>query len=523
MKPKLHVLVIVSGIALCAWMAVSPSWGAALAGGPSLSTGPASAGDPLSAAAIVELERYVKQTMRRLKTPGLAMVLVQGDTIVYSRGLGVRDRATKQPVTTETLFGIGSSTKPMTAVAIASLVDEGVIDWKTKVVDVLPTFALSSEQLTPTITFEDTLCMCTGVPRRMEEISVRYSEMSAEDIVESLSRIPLAAPYGLQFNYSSRMLAAGGYAAARAAGSEVESLGQAYADLMQERLLDPLNMTSSTFSIDEAVASGKAATPYYCSLAGCNAIPPQIEGIFTPIAPAGALWSTAEDVAKFLLALLNDGVSAEGRRVISSESLAHLWEQQRAIDSQIGYGLGWHVEDYHGLTVYHHPGGTVGFAAELVVIPELDVGFALLTNQLDQVRPIGRMATYRLLELLTGRKHVYDREVRQAARKINRQILMLNLVSRKRVDRDKIAPYLGAYHNPVLGEVTLRLHDDRSLWVDFGEYESQVRRLVQQENAYIFMESVFVGKTLTLGLDAAGHRTMQWAGDEADYVFEPAR
>jgi hypothetical protein len=97
---------------------------------------------------------------------------------------------------------------------------------------------------------------------------------------------------------------------------------------------------------------------------------------------------------------------------------------------------------------------------------------------------------------------------------------MLNLITRKRVDQDQIAPYLGAYHNPVLGEVALQLHDDRSLWVDFGEYESQIRRLVQQENAYIFVESVFVGKTLTLSLDAAGHRTMQWSGDEANYTFK---
>jgi CubicO group peptidase (beta-lactamase class C family) len=282
------------------------------------------------------------------------------------------------------------------------------------------------------------------------------------------------------------MLAAGGYVAALAAGGEYGNLGQAYENVMQERLFDPLRMASSTFSIDEAVSSGKSATPYYCALSGCAATPPEIEGVFAPIAPAGALWSTADDVAKFLIMLLNDGLSAERRQIISSENLAYLWKQQVEIDPDIGYGLGWHVEDYYGLAVYHHPGGTVGFSTELVVIPELDVGFALLTNQLDQVRPIGRMATYRLLELLTGREHVYDREMHKAARKINRQILVLNLVSRKKVDRDEIAPFLGSYHNPVLGEVALRLHDDRSLWVDFGEYESQVRRLVQQENTYIF-------------------------------------
>ena len=85
------------------------------------------------------------------------------------------------------------------------------------------------------------------------------------------------------------------------------------------------------------------------------------------------------------------------------------------VDSSIQYGLGWHIEQAHGLTVYHHPGGTVGFASELVIIPELEIGFALLTNQLDMVTPIGRMVTYRLLEMLTGAEQVYDNKIRTSS------------------------------------------------------------------------------------------------------------
>jgi CubicO group peptidase (beta-lactamase class C family) len=353
-----------TGIALLSWMVLI-----ALGNHQAVAARPVPTQAPLSSAVIADLERYVKRTMRRLKTPGVAMVLVQGETVVYKRGFGVRDLETKAPVTTDTLFGIGSSTKPMTAVAIASLVDQGVIDWDDKIVDVLPSFALSSEQLTFKVTFQDALSMSTGVPRRMEEISVRYGEMDAQAIVESLAAIPLAGPYRQRFNYSSRMLATGGYAAALAASSEHESLEQGYARLMQERVLDPLDMTASTFSISDAVAGHNYATPHYCALEGCAAISPELEGMFTPIAPAGALWSNAGDLAQFLLMALKGGLSADGRRVVSPENLAHLWEQRIAIDAEIGYGLGWHVENYSGLTVYHHPGGTVGFSSELVVIP----------------------------------------------------------------------------------------------------------------------------------------------------------
>ena len=514
MKKTLYVIASLVGIALIVLIGLS-----FIGSNNYRFTGPASAEKPLPATLISNLERYVTKTMKQYEVPGASIVLVQGDKVVYIRGLGVRDIQTKAPVTTATLFGIGSTTKSMTAVMMASLVDEGMIDWDTPVKDVMPTFALSDPQVTSEITFEHTLCMCTGVPRRMEEITARYSEMTAEDIIESLATIPLSGTFEHQFNYSTRMLAAGGYIAAMAAGGEYGNLAQAYAHLLQERLLDPLKMTSSTLSIDEAVASGDYATPYYTSISGYEAISPDIEGMFTPISPAGALWSNADDMAKYLIMLINGGISADGQRVVSAENLSYLWEPRVAIDAHISYGLGWHVEDYHGLTVIHHPGGTVGFASELVVIPDHNIGFALLTNRLDQIKPLGRVATYRLLEMLTGSKQVYDQEIRKTARGINRQVFILSLITRKKVNPDKIAPYLGTYHNDVLGEVELIIHQDNTLWVDFGEYESEIRPFALQKNQFIFFESVFIGKTLTLNMNPNGNVTMRWPGDEDEYNF----
>ena len=129
------------------------------------------------------------------------------------------------------------------------------------------------------------------------------------------------------------------------------------------------------------------------------------------------------------------------------------------------------------------------------------------------------MATYRLLEMLTGGEQVYDQEIRGTARDIRWQVFTLSLITRKKVDPDEIAPYLGAYNNDALGEVGLLLHEDNSLWIDFGEYESEIRPLVLEENQFIFFESVFIGKTLTLNMDSNGNVTMRWPGDEDVYLF----
>ncbi len=481
-------------------------------------TGPVSPDDPLPKALVTDLENYVKQLMRQLDVSGLSMVLVEGDQVVYRGALGVRDLETKAPVTTQTLFGIASTTKSVTAVMIASLVDEDVITWDTPLADVLPSFSLSNPEVTQKMTFRHTLCMCSSVPEHKEAITVQYSEMTAEDVIEMMATVPLSGRFEHTFNYSTPIVAVGGYLAALAAGGEYGNLAQAYADLMQERLFDPAEMTSSTFSVEEVVASGDYATPYYSSLAGVKALPPELDGgIFMPMAPGGALWSTADDLGKYLIMLLNEGVADNGKRVVSADNLSFLWQPQIAIDSQVSYGLGWYVEDYHGLAVIHHEGGSAGCASELVVIPELGIGFALLTNQMDQVRPIGRMTTYRLLEMLTGNEQVYDQQVRKTARNTDQQLIALSLVTRKTVDPDKIAPFAGSYHNDALGDVKLVLHEDHTLWVDFGEYESLIRPLRTEENQYLFLESVFIGKTIQMKIESGGTPTMKWTGEEGTY------
>jgi hypothetical protein len=162
----------------------------------------------------------------------------------------------------------------------------------------------------------------------------------------------------------------------------------------------------------------------------------------------------------------------------------------------------------------------VGFASELAVIPELNVGFALLTNRLDLATPIGRMAYYRLLEMLTGSEQVYDKEIADMKLKVAGQLLTLSAITKKSVAIEEMSPFLGAYHNETLGYAELLLHDDRTLWLDIGEYEILLRKLRLEKNQYIFYESVFIGKTLVLDTDSDGHPTISVTGNEGiTYLF----
>ena len=120
---------------------------------------------------------------------------------------------------------------------------------------------------------------------------------------------------------------------------------------------------------------------------------------------------------------------------------------------------------------------------------------------------------------ITRLVYVYDKKIRKTAKKVKRQIFVLSLITEKKVNPDKISSYLGVYRNDVLGEVKLVLHNNNSLWVDFGEYESEVRHMLIGNNQYIFSESIFIGKTMTISIDQNKNPTMKWQGDEEEYNF----
>src|SRR5690606_7991168 len=101
----------------------------------------------------------------------------------------------------------------------------------------------------------------SGVPRYDLILLMHY--MTPEELIESLSRIPLVSAPGERFNYSNQMVATGGFVAALAAGATLgEDVMDVYADLLQTRLFEPLGMERSTIDLDEAVADDNHAMPY---------------------------------------------------------------------------------------------------------------------------------------------------------------------------------------------------------------------------------------------------------------------
>lgn len=481
---------------------------------------------PLTADFIAELEAYIETALDTYLTPGVAVAIVRGGEIVYANGFGVRNPE-GDPVTPETRMLIGSTTKTMTTLLMAQAVDEGAFTWDTPAVEILPSFAVADPDVTQRITMEHLVCACTGVPRRDLEMLFNANDLSAEEVIESLSTFRFFTGFGEAFQYSNQMVAAAGYLTALAEGGEYGALYADYVALMEERIFEPLGMDSTTFSFEEAVTSDNVAQPYGMYLDfSFEPIPFADEEFWLePIAPAGAAWSTVFDLANYMIMELNEGVTVDGTRIVSAENLAHTWQPQVPISAADDYGLGWIVSDLNGLKMLSHAGNTFGFTSEFAFLPEHDLGVVVLANQRVSLLPgaIGMQ----LFEMLFEQPLTADAELQFAFGQMRNQFLEIGKQIAPAADPAIAARLTGSFVNAALGDVTIRLAEDGMLLLDAGEFQSELWHYTGEEQAadeesvtFIIYDPPLAGSSLSFTPDEDGVYQMTLGEGVNEYVFE---
>ncbi len=430
----------------------------------------------LDEARLAEFQTYIAETMQWAGVPGLSIAVVQNGEVVFNQGFGVRDLGTGEPVTPQTLMMIASSTKPLTTLMMATVVDDGRMTWDTPVRLVLPTFSVGDPALTGKLTIRHLVCACSGMPSLDSPLFL--SGMStAEDLIQSLNAIAPVSGLGEQFNYSNQMVAAGGYLAARAAFSPGEPLGKQYISAMQARVLDPIGMTASTFSVEEVQASGNYALPHGLDLRGVY-VPLDLsaEKFVSSVLPAGGLWSNTDDMSRLLITELNQGLAPDGKRIVTTENLSRTWEPQVLIEKGgSSYGLGWFIDDYHGMRLIEHSGNSMGFSADLAFLPSAGLGVVILTNA-ESAGDLVHAIRYRLFEIAFGLPSRYESVFRSAQAARREDIAAFNEMFLPELDLEALTPYLGTYHNPELGEITFSMQAGRLMLFTAG-LTSELRQL----------------------------------------------
>ena len=318
---------------------------------------------------------FIKQAQALCEIPGVAIGIVQDGKLICAQGLGVKQLGGQDLVTPETQFMIGSTTKSLTTLMMAKLVEEGKFNWDTPVIKVFPMFELGDKQTTEKLLMKHTVSANTGMPRHDVEMFFNWDHATAAMRLAEMKAMKPTTGFGETFQYNNSMVAAGGYIAGHAAYPDLE-LGVAYDKVMQTRVFDPLNMTSTTFDFNTL---NNFALPHGKNLQNdVVAMPVDSERWSTSIRPAGAAWSNVHDMAQYMIMELHNGVNAQNKRIISQANLLKRREAQIKIADTLSYGLGLMVGDDHGVQFVGHGGNTAGFTSEMFFLPEHHVGTGLM-------------------------------------------------------------------------------------------------------------------------------------------------
>jgi CubicO group peptidase (beta-lactamase class C family) len=344
------------------------------------------------------MSTFVDSAMRRIGIPGVAIAMVQDGETVYAEGFGVHRAGGEKRVTADTRFMIGSSTKPLTTMMMARLVDLGRFTWTTPVTEVMPGFALKDEDVTRRLEMRHTVSASTGMPRRGLDLIFRFRGVRPEDRIAEMKQMSPTTGFGETFQYSNYLVAAGGYAAAHSYAPHL-SLQDAYDRAMTELVFEPLGMAhTSILCIDSPLD----AAPHSRDLDG-NAVPidPMLEQFADAVAPAGSIWSNVLDMARYLQCEMRNGANDRGEQIVSAENLLARRRPAIKIDGKSSYGMGWFLKDQQGLVEIGHGGNTRGFTAAMSFLPEHNIGMIILTN-LQFSNQFQASVGQRLLEVLFG-------------------------------------------------------------------------------------------------------------------------
>ena len=347
---------------------------ASTAGPPAASTSATSTAGGASAALFAELDAKIEAGMQAYEIPGVAVgVWYQGEA--YLKGYGVTSLDSPQPVTVDTIFRIGSTTKTFTGTAAMRLVEAGTLDLDATVRTYLPDLTTSDPSVAEVVTVRQLLNHTPGWLGDDIEDFGRGDDAIAE-YVASVADLPIITPPGSTFFYNNTALVV--------AGRVIEAItGTTYEQAVRDLVLDPLQLSRTRFFTDEVVGFPIAASH------GIVDDRAQLDTGFwylpRSLDPTGALLSTVRDQLQYARFHLGHVQGADGEAVLSPASLAAMRSDPGPGGTLLveldGMGVSWQLRpSAEGVRIVQHGGDWPGQHSGFLFVPDRDFALTMLTN-----------------------------------------------------------------------------------------------------------------------------------------------
>ncbi len=333
-----------------------------------------------------DFTEYAEQARKDWGIPGMAISIVQGDKMIYARGFGMKKLGESDPVDENTIFQIGSTSKAFTAALVAMMIEEEKLGWKDKVIDYIPEFMMYDPWVTREFMVYDLMAQHSGMPGYAGDI-LSFVGFDREHIIHSIRYIEPKSSFRSEFAYMNNLFLV--------AGALIEKVsGKTWEENLQERILNPLQMSSTTYTREGFTGSDNVA--YLHKNKNGKAVPlPMdwnfIDWVYT-YGPAGGINSNAVDMAKWAAFQLNGGLYDQ-KQLISRKNMDYMHSpktiiEQEGFPGRNYYDLAWVTSEIKPYPAFiWHTGGTSGIKSLIQLVPELDLGFVFLTNMCDNKLP----------------------------------------------------------------------------------------------------------------------------------------
>jgi CubicO group peptidase (beta-lactamase class C family) len=342
-----------------------------------------------------EMKEFIRAAIKKTKTVGLSIALVDDQKTVWAQGFGYQDKARKLPATESTVYQVGSITKLFTVLATMQLVEQGKLDIDQPLQRYIPDFSIKSRFIdSPPITARTIMTHHSGIPS--DHLRGFSSEAAYTELIQNLQNEFVAYPPNYIFSYSNTAFSILGHIVEKVSGND-------YVDYVNEKLLQVIGMRDS-FIADK---------PQTCNPLFSKSYKKGKEDLIYPLrdVPAGGLYANVKDMALFMQMIFAGG-SVNGQQVIAPETINETLKPQNkeiALDFDFRIGLGWWLSNKrisgYSVDVAEHGGSYNQFHSQMMILPEYKLGVIISANSMESFALVREIAI-KTLELALVEKSI---------------------------------------------------------------------------------------------------------------------
>lgn len=409
-----------------------------------------------------KIDSYANQLLTDWNIPGLALVIVQKDRVIYSKGYGYRDLEKKLPVTENTIFPIASNTKLFTATIAAQMALEGKLSLDVPVKQYLPDLSFNNPELNFKVTLRDMLSHRTGLPA-YDGIWLN-APFKRKELISKIQYMKPALGFREGYIYNNNMYTL--------AGIVIEELSQkTWEQNVSERIFLPLEMNSSGFT--GIGSKPKNHSLSYFEAEGNGSLKPRtFIAQSESLAPAGNIYSNMDDMSKWLILQVNRG-KYKGKQVISAAAIGETMIPNAISDkrgrydelSNSVYAMGRSLQTYKGTKLISHTGSIDGFYSNLSYLPKDSLALFIVHNSVSagSLRSVMNLPIIDILQNreITDWSSRYRKDYLEAREKNKKTVDEINASQVKNTYPSHPAmAYTGKFTHPVYGDILIGLKNN---------------------------------------------------------------